>query len=99
VALHGGFKYRRLKVNLGTIVRFTPLPFHPVPNEQEAGWDSDQVCSLRRRENSLAIVGIGIPDRPGRTVVTIPTEPSRHHSIFRRIQIAVSTATQFIVAF
>ena len=47
----------------------------PVPNQQEAVWDSDPVCSLRRTENPLALVGIRTPDRPARTVVTTPAEP------------------------
>ena len=52
--------------------RYTPGKKILMPIEQEAGWAQEPIEAFQRREKSLALTDIRTPDRPTRSLVTIP---------------------------
>ena len=71
-ALHGGVW---LTSNPG---RFTPAHI-----QQEAGWATVAVLTFWRRGKSLAPAGIPTPNRPVRSLVTVPTTLTRFYLLIR----------------
>ena len=67
-----------LILTLGTrersVVKCTPRGNNPRPTEQEAGWASESVWTYWKGDKSPAPTAIRTPDRPARSLVTIPTE-------------------------
>ena len=65
---------------MGLVVKATPRPHFtpekdPVPIVQEAGWAPGPVWT---GGENLAPTGFRSPDRPSRSLVSIPTELPRH---------------------
>jgi hypothetical protein len=49
-----------------------PQEKNPVPLVQEAGWAPGPVWTFWGKEKSLVLVGFGTPEKPGRSLVTVP---------------------------